>query len=60
MEEIVIPDEFYCSITCEIMVDPVVAEDGYSYGEWVYIAVVDKSVLTTVLCHDAIYPSINE
>ena len=31
-EMIDIPDEFYCSITHQIMVDPVVAEDGYSYG----------------------------
>ena len=28
-----IPDEFYCSITQEIMRDPVVAEDGYTYGK---------------------------
>ncbi|CAH2305585.1 WD repeat, SAM and U-box domain-containing 1 isoform X1 [Pelobates cultripes] len=26
-----IPDEFLCPITCEIMKDPVIASDGYSY-----------------------------
>ncbi|XP_069838874.1 WD repeat, SAM and U-box domain-containing protein 1 [Dendropsophus ebraccatus] len=26
-----IPDEFLCPITCEIMMDPVIASDGYSY-----------------------------
>ena len=28
-----IPNEFYCSITQEIMRDPVVAEDGHTYGK---------------------------
>ena len=26
-----LPDDYYCSITCEVMSDPVIAADGYSY-----------------------------
>ena len=26
-----LPDDYYCSITCEVMSDPVMAADGYSY-----------------------------
>ena len=26
-----LPDDYYCSITCEVMSDPVMAADGYTY-----------------------------
>ncbi|PRP78817.1 WD repeat, SAM and U-box domain-containing protein 1-like [Planoprotostelium fungivorum] len=29
-----LPDAFYCPITCEVMVDPVIATDGHTYERW--------------------------
>ena len=42
-EENIVPENFLCSITHEIMIDPVVASDGYIYDESALVKWISKN-----------------
>lgn len=51
VEEDVVPNEFYCPITMEMMSDPVVAGDGFSY---------ERDAISSWLRHKQVSPMTNE
>ena len=42
MLDVGVPDEFLCPITREVMKDPVIAEDGYTYERSAIVAWMEK------------------
>jgi len=58
-----VPDEFKCPITCDVMVDPVVASDGHSYERSAIEHIIrrgnKRSPLTRELLGVAVFPNVN-
>ena len=57
-----VPDEFLCPITREIMVDPVVVADGYTYertsiAQWFASGKNTSPMMNTVLPHMNLVPN---
>ena len=57
-----LPDDFYCSITCEVMSDPVIAADGFSYErvaieQWLATGTGTSPKTNEVLRHRELTPN---
>ena len=57
-----LPDDYYCSITCEVMSDPVIAADGYSYErvaieQWLATGAGTSPKTNEVLRHCELLPN---
>mmetsp|Transcript_55913 Transcript_55913/g.147819 ORF Transcript_55913/g.147819 Transcript_55913/m.147819 type:complete len:169 (+) Transcript_55913:145-651(+) len=59
-----LPDEYYCAITMELMTDPVIAADGFSYERAAIQDWLDKGKRTSpktgaLLSHDQLLPNLS-
>ena len=57
-----LPDDYYCSITCEVMSDPVIAADGFSYErvaieQWLATGTGTSPKTNEVLRHRELTPN---
>jgi hypothetical protein len=58
LEPLLLPDEFLCPITCERMVDPVVASDGHSYERSAILELLSRPGPLSPLTREPLDPSV--